>query len=191
MRESVFYYRMNLYKDLATWSNEEKGEFHVVVEIPRGTSNKYEYDHEGGYIALDRVMHHSMFYPFDYGFIPRTTFLDGDPVDVCLLTTHPLVPGCVVKARVIGAIDTKDQDGEDLKIIAVPTTKLDPRFAEIDTIEHLAPHVREELLIFFKEMKKLEKTKYDKVEIRGWKDKGHALKEIVASQKRFEAAHQM
>jgi inorganic pyrophosphatase len=81
---------MNLYKDIPAYSNADANEFHVVIEIPRGSSNKIEYDEEKGYFALDRVLYQSTFYPFDYGFIPQTHAGDGDAIDVCLLTTYPL-----------------------------------------------------------------------------------------------------
>lgn len=176
---------MNLYKDIATYSDEEKKYFHVVVDVPKGGSNKYEYDEQGGYFALDRVLYHQMFYPFDYGFIPQTHAGDGDAVDVCLLVTYPTFPGCVIKARPIGMIKTSDEKGEDMKIVAVPHEKLDPRFAEVQSIEDLPAHVREELLIHFKEIKKLETTKYDKVVISGFASKEEACALIEESRKAY------
>ncbi|MES2953033.1 MAG: inorganic diphosphatase [Patescibacteria group bacterium] len=167
---------MNLYKDIK--GLDDDGSINVVVDIPRGGSNKYEYDEEGGYFKLDRVLHHQMFYPFDYGFVPQTHAGDGDGIDVVLLTTYPTFPGCVVKARIIGAIDTADEKGTDLKVLAVPVSKLDPRFEEMQSYENLPAHVREELLLHFKEIKKLEKAKYDKVVINGWKDAAFALAEV-------------
>lgn len=178
---------MNLYKELPAYADEEKGHFHAVIDIPRGSSNKYEYDEKGGYISLDRVLYHQMFYPFDYGFIPQTHFDDGDAVDVCVLTTYPTVPGCVIKVRVIGAMDTADEAGNDMKVIAVPTEKIDPRFAEIQSYEDLPAHVREELLLHFKEIKKLEKAKYDKVEIKGFISKEDAIAEIKRAMAAFKA----
>lgn len=172
---------MNLAKDIPAFADEEKGYIHVVVDIPKGSSNKYEYDHDGGYFKLDRTYHHQMFCPFDYGFVPQTVYPDGDPVDVILLVTYPTFPGCVIKARVVGAIEQADEAGEDLKVIAVPIEKVDPRFKEIQTYENIPAHVREELLLHFKEIKKLEKEKYDKVVIRGFKPKDFALEEIKKS----------
>ncbi|MDP3793422.1 MAG: inorganic diphosphatase, partial [Candidatus Uhrbacteria bacterium] len=90
---------INLYHEIPTGDAET---FHVVVDIPKGCSNKFEYDEEGGYFLLDRVLHSQMFYPFDYGFIPQTHSDDGDAIDVCLLVTYPTFSGCVVKARTIG-----------------------------------------------------------------------------------------
>jgi inorganic pyrophosphatase len=178
---------MNLYKDIK--GLHEDGTINVVIDIPRGQSNKYEYDEEGGYFKLDRVLHSQMFYPFDYGFVPQTHYDDGDAVDVMLLTTYPTFPGCVVKARVIGAIDTADESGRDLKVLAVPVSKVDPRFEEMKSYEDLPAHVREELLLHFKEIKKLEKAKYDKVVINGWKDKVFADAEVKRSAEAFAKNH--
>ncbi|MDP3955967.1 MAG: inorganic diphosphatase [bacterium] len=169
---------MNLYKDISSYADKEKGHLNVVIDIPRGQSNKYEYDEKEGYFKLDRVLYSQMFYPFDYGFVPQSHYEDGDAVDVCVLTTYPTFSGCVIKVRVIGAMDTSDESGHDLKVIAVPTEKIDPRFAEIQTIEDLPAHIREELLLHFKEIKKLEKAKYDHVRINGFIDKDETYAEI-------------
>lgn len=177
---------INLYHEVPAGTPDE---FNVVVDIPRGSSNKYEYDEEGGYFALDRAVHHQMFFPFDYGFIPQTHAGDGDATDVCLLLTNPTFSGCVVKARPIGMIKTSDQDGEDAKIIAVPVSKLDPRFDEIEKIDDLSKHAQEELLIFFKEIKKLEKAKYDKVTIHGFGDVKDAKEEIKNSMEAYKEKH--
>ena len=142
--------------DIATYADKEAGILNVVIDIPAGSNNKYEYDHEMGCFVLDRVVHHSMFYPFNYGFLPQTLSKDGDPCDVCLYTTNPLFTGCVVKARPIGILYTSDDAGEDPKIIAVPVSKVDPRFDEIQTIDDLGAHKKKELEILFKEIKKLE-----------------------------------
>jgi len=175
---------MNLYKDIPAGDAEK---FNVVVDLPKGSSNKYEYDEEAGHFVLDRVIHHQMFYPFDYGFIPQTHSDDGDAIDVCLLVTYPTFPGCVVKARTIGMIKTSDESGGDNKIIAVPISKVDPRFDEIKSVNDLPAHVREELLLHFKEIKKLEKKKYDKVKIGGFGSVADAKKAIVRAIKAYNA----
>jgi inorganic pyrophosphatase len=175
----------NLYQSLSAFSNEEKNEIHVVVDIPKGSSNKYEYDEEHGYFKLDRVLYHQMFYPFDYGFIPQTHHEDGDAIDVVLLTTYPTFPGCVVRARVIGAIDTQDEKGGDLKVIAVPVEAIDPRFVHLNSWEDLNEHYREELLLHFKEIKKLEKHKYDQVMVKGFVSKEQAVKDINTAIERY------
>lgn len=173
---------INLYKEIPAGDAET---FHVVIDLAKGSSNKYEYDEEGGFFRLDRVLHHQMFYPFDYGFIPQTHSDDGDAIDACLLVTYPTFPGCVVKARTIGMLKTMDEKGGDNKIIAVPISKLDPRFEEIKTVDDLPAHVREELLLHFKEIKKLEKAKYDKVVINGFGSVEEAKAEIERAVKAY------
>lgn len=177
---------INLYHEVPCGTPET---FNVVIDIPKGSSNKFEYDEEGGYFKLDRVLHQPTFYPFDYGFIPQTHSGDGDAMDVCMLLTHPTFTGCVVKARAIGLIRTSDQDGPDDKIIAVPVSKVDPRFDEIQTIEDLPAHVREEYLIYFKEYKKLEKAKYDKIMIEGYRNADEAKVEIQKAMDAYKAEH--
>ncbi len=177
---------INLYHEISAGTADE---FNVVVDLPKGSSNKYEYDEEGGYFKLDRVVHHQMFYPFDYGFIPQTHSDDGDAIDVCLLVTYPTFPGCVVKSRAIGMIKTSDEKGGDNKIIAVPVNKLDPRFAEVQSLEDLPKHVQEELLIHFKEIKKLEKAKYDKVVIEGFGSVEEAKTAITQTMDAYKAKH--
>lgn len=166
----------NLVHDIATYNDMDKDILNVVIEIVRWSSNKIEYSENEGIFRLDRVLHHQMFYPFDYGFLPQTLEGDGDPIDVVMLTTYPTFPGCVIKARVIGMIETEDDEWQDMKLICVPIHKLDPRRSHIKTTDDLNPHVVEELLLHFKEIKKLEKAKYDKVKI-GW------LKNIEESHK--------
>ena len=177
---------INLYHEVSCGTADE---FHVVIDLPKGSSNKVEYDEEGGYFKLDRVLHSQMFYPFDYGFIPQTHSDDGDAIDVCLLVTYPTFSGCVVKARAIGMIKTSDEKGGDNKILAVPVSKIDPRFDEIKTIDDLPKHVQEELLIHFKEIKKLEKSKYDKVKIDGFGTADEAKAEIQKSMETYKNAH--
>ena len=179
----------NLYKTLPAYADKEKWHFNVVVEITAWSKNKIEYNEDEWYFALDRALHQSTFYPFDYGFIPQTSAGDGDGIDVCLLTTYPLFPGCVVKARPIGMLSTIDQDGEDFKLFAVPTSKLDPRRDEIKTIDDLPAHVKEEYSIFFKEYKRLEKAKYDKITIGDWLSVDEAYDHIKEAEQRYIDNH--
>src|SRR5438874_10277453 len=101
----------------------------AIVEIPRGSRNKYEFDQDTGGIRLDRVLFSSIHYPGDYGFIPGTTSGDGDPLDVLILVEEPTFPGCRVRVRPIGVLLMRDEKGEDEKILGVPVS--DPRFAEV------------------------------------------------------------
>jgi inorganic pyrophosphatase len=180
---------MNLYKSIPSYADQEANVFNVVIEITKWSSNKIEYNEEEWYFYLDRALYHSMYYPFDYGFIPQTTAGDGDAVDVILLLTHSVFPGCVVKSRIIWAVKTSDQDGEDRKIIAVPISKLDPRRDEVKSYTDLPAHYQEELLLYFKEYKKLEKQKYDKILIGWFVDEKTALEHIVESMETYEKNH--
>lgn len=180
--------KFNLEKDLPTYADKDERVLHVVVEVPKWSSNKIEYRPEG-YFELDRTLYHQMYYPFDYGFLPQTLEGDWDPIDVVLLTTHPVPMWCVVKSRVIGMIHTADQDGEDMKLICVPTAKIDPRRGHIQSLEDLNEHFREELLLHFKEYKKLEKGKYDKVTIGGFREIDEAYSLVDKAIESYKKSH--
>jgi len=162
---------MNLMHDIEPGNEEE---FFVVVENVKGSSNKIEYDRELGAFVLDRVLYSPIFWPFDYGFIPKTWHEDEDPVDVVLLTTYPTFPGCLVKARAIGAIIMEDEKGIDDKIIAVPLK--DPRFKNIKSINDLNEHFKKEIQDFFESYKRLEPGKF--VKFKEWQGVEKA-KEII------------
>jgi inorganic pyrophosphatase len=130
-------------------------EFNVIIEIPRGSHNKYELDHETGLLFLDRVNYSSDFYPIDYGMIPSTKAGDGDALDVCLFLTNPVPPLTVVKARAIGMISMIDSGEEDNKILAVPTD--DPRWSDIQDIADLPKHRLAEIIDFMETYKRLQK----------------------------------
>ncbi|OGI28600.1 MAG: inorganic pyrophosphatase, partial [Candidatus Moranbacteria bacterium RIFOXYA1_FULL_44_7] len=126
---------MNLLHDISSGTADE---MNVIVEIPKFSKNKYEIDKETGLIALDRVMHSAQDYPFDYGFVPQTLFDDGDALDVVLITTHPLAPGILVKARPVAIMEMIDGGERDDKVVAVPVD--DPRFENVRDINDLNPH---------------------------------------------------
>ncbi|HEY3368341.1 MAG TPA: inorganic diphosphatase [Symbiobacteriaceae bacterium] len=145
-------------------------EVDVLVEIPRGSQNKYVWDPIKRRVRLDRVLHASIHYPADYGIIPDTMSPDGSPVDVLLLVTNPTFPGCMVTAKVIGCLKTLDEGLEDLKIIAVPAT--DPRLSAFNRLEEIPPHLLKEIEYFFAAYKDLEDKQ---VEIQGWGDAAEAM----------------
>ncbi len=151
----------------------------VFVEIPRGSRAKYELDQKTGHIRLDRVLHSSVHYPADYGFVMGTLGGDGDPLDALVIVEEPTFPGCVMAARPIGTLFMRDAKGEDEKILAVPVG--DPRFDEIRTLDDLAPHWRKEIDPFFSTYKVLEA---DDTEVRGWHDETVAWKVIDAARER-------
>jgi inorganic pyrophosphatase len=115
----------------------------VIVEIPRGSKNKYEIDKETGLIALDRVLYSAQEFPFDYGFVPQTLWDDGDPLDVVLLTTHPLAPGILARVRPVAIMGMIDAGDPDDKLIAVPID--DPRWAKVQDLSDVNPHTLKEI----------------------------------------------
>ncbi len=142
---------MNLLHDIPPGTADT---MNVVIEIPKFSKNKYEIDKETGMIALDRVMHTAQDYPFDYGFVPRTLFDDGDALDVVLLTTYPLMPGILVKARPVAIMEMTDGGDRDDKIVAVPVD--DPRFSDMQDIGDINKHFLKEMSHFFETYKKIQ-----------------------------------
>ncbi len=126
----------------------------VVVEIPKGSQNKYEIDHETGRIRLDRVLFSPFHYPTEYGYVPDSLSEDGDPIDVMVLISQTTFPGCVVRARVVGMLAMSDEKGVDNKILAVAED--DPRFSEVRELDQVTPHVLKEISHFFAVYKTLE-----------------------------------
>lgn len=142
----------------------------IIVEIPKGSQNKYVWDKHKRRVRLDRVLHSSIHYPSDYGFIVDTIAPDGRPVDVLILVTNPTFPGCSIQGKVIGCLKTRDEKGEDVKIIAVPVH--DPRVRQIDSLEEVPEHVLKEIEYFFAAYKHLEGKP---VEVEGWGDTDEAM----------------
>jgi len=175
---------INLYKDISPGDNLPK-EINVIIDIPKGCSNKYEYQEKEGYFELNRVLYSPIFFPFEYGFIPQTSSEDGDALDVVLLSTYPAFSGCLIKARPIGVLLMEDEAGIDHKIIAVPQEKVDPRFKEIQDIQDLPEHFKKEIQVFFEDMKKLEPGKF--VKLKGWQGKDRAEELIKEAIKRYES----
>jgi inorganic pyrophosphatase len=128
--------------------------FPVVIEVPKGSKNKYELDKESGLLRLDRVLYSAVHYPADYGFIPRTYCDDGDPLDALVLSQEPVYPLTVVEARAIGAMRMRDEKGLDDKIIAISVQ--DPAFAEYTDHTQLPTHTLREIKRFFEDYKALE-----------------------------------
>jgi len=144
---------MNLLHDISA-GDSLPNEINVIVEINKGSLNKYELDKETGLIMLDRVSHTAQTFPFDYGFVPQTHWHDGDPLDVVLITTSPLIPGILVKARPVGVLDMIDSGESDAKILAVPVG--DPRFAHVNDLKDVNPHFVKEAVHFYENYKKLQ-----------------------------------
>lgn len=159
----------------------QKQSFDVLVEIPRGSRNKYEYDFDLKRMRYDRMLYSSMMYPADYGFIPETLALDGDPLDVLVVLTEPTFPGCVIEVKPIGVFHMSDDKGQDEKIICVPMS--DPMYKNFNDLSDLNPHLVKEIEHFFKVYKDLENKK---VEVNGWGDINEAKRLIEECTERFE-----
>ena len=155
--------------------------FDVLIEIPKGSRNKYEYDFELKRIRYDRMIFSSMMYPADYGFVPETLALDGDPLDVLVLVTECTFPGCVMEVRPIGVFHMADEKGPDEKVICVPVS--DPIWNKIYKLKELNPHLIKEIEHFFKVYKDLEEKKVD---VGGWGDVEEAKDIVVKCIQRFK-----
>ena len=141
------------------------GLVNLVVEIPAGSRNKYEYFAEAGVMALDRVLHSSVRYPFDYGFIPNTLAEDGAPLDAMVIMEEPTFAGCLISARPIGVLDMHDSGAYDGKLLCVPVA--DPRQKTISSINQIATNQLEDVAEFFRTYKSLEGRV---IVIDGWRD---------------------
>ena len=155
-------------------------EFDVLIEIPKGTRNKYELDKKTGRMRLDRMLFTSTRYPTDYGFIEDTLGEDGDPLDALVLLDEPTFPGCVVRCRAIGMYRMRDEKGGDDKVLCVPAA--DPRMKHLRDIDHVPEFDRLEIQHFFEVYKELEPGK--SVEGATWVGRAAAEQEINASYQR-------
>lgn len=151
----------------------------VFIEIPKGGFVKYEVDEESGELRVDRFLHGAMYFPFNYGFIKNTKGEDGDPLDAVVLSSKPVVPGCVMKCRTIGLLEMEDEAGIDTKIVVVPDQKIDPLFGEINDINSLHPSTKDKIKNFFEHYKDLEKGKW--VKLKDWQSAEKADSLIEAS----------
>lgn len=168
---------MNLWHDVPLGDNAPE-EINVIIEIPKGSNNKYEVDKETGLIKLDRANYSAAAYPFDYGFAPKTLWEDGDPLDVIVLTTYPLDPGILVAVRPVAVMDMVDGGESDYKIIAVPVE--DKRWDDVNDLADVNAHSIKEFQHFFETYKAL-KGKPAPVEIKGVYGKDKALEAVKRS----------
>ena len=169
-------------KKLSSGKNPKNGEVNVFVEIPKDSNIKYELDKDSGIIFVDRFLHTAMSYPFNYGFVPNTLADDGDPIDVLVLSEYPVAPGVIIPSVVIGMLEMEDEAGNDTKILAVPTKKIDPLFGVYENITDVPDAMKQKMKHFFENYKTLEPNKW--VKIKEWKGKAEALGAINASLKR-------
>ncbi len=164
---------MNLLHDLSPGTPEV---VNVIIENPKGSNNKYEYDKKTGLIKLDRVLFSAVHFPGDYGFVPQTHCEDGDPLDAILLVTNPNFPGVLVEARVIGYMTMIDKGEKDDKLLCVPAE--DPRFKDFKDLKDVPTHILDEISNFYATYKILEKKK---VEVKDWRPASEARKLVKDS----------
>jgi inorganic pyrophosphatase len=161
---------------------EDLDRIDVIVEIPKGSRNKYEFDPEKQSFKLDRMLFSSMHYPSDYGFIKDTLAEDGDPLDALVLVTEPTFPGCLIEAKPVGLFKMRDEKGIDHKILCVPCG--DPLWNYIDGLKEMPPHLLIEIEHFFDVYKELE---HKKTAVEGWEDVRSARDVIRQARERFRA----
>jgi inorganic pyrophosphatase len=157
----------------------------VIIEIPKGSRNKYEYDHETESIKLDRFLFSSVVYPTDYGFIPQTLAEDGDPLDAMVTVSEPTFPGCVIPVKPIALFKMRDDKGVDDKVLCVPL--MDPNWNQIDELDDLPLPLRDEISHFFS----IYKTPEGKVvKVDGWFSREEAITVIDESHARWREQQQ-
>jgi inorganic pyrophosphatase len=166
---------------MATMKTPREGCVHVVIEIPRGSRNKYEIDHESGHVFLDRRLFSATVYPADYGFLPNTLGEDGDPLDALVLLEDSVFPGVWVEARPVGVMWMQDEAGPDAKILCVPPSE--PRWQKTFDLEDLPPSLLAEIENFFDMYKMLEPGKTSTTH--GFEGREAAWNEIRASKQRY------
>jgi inorganic pyrophosphatase len=172
--------------DLVPTGRDVPNEINVVIEIPMNSEPvKYEVDKASGAIFVDRVLTTPMRYPCNYGYIPHTLAGDGDPADVLVIMPMPLVPGSVIRCRVVGMLQMQDEAGEDTKLVAVPISKVFPAYDHVTSVDQLPDLTKDRIQHFFEHYKDLEKGKW--VKLQGWADAEAARAEIVASVERYNA----
>jgi inorganic pyrophosphatase len=169
---------MNLLHEIPRGTADE---INVIIEIPKGSKNKYEIDKKTGIIALDRVAHTAQDFPFDYGFVPQTLWDDGDALDVIVLTTYPLHPGILVRVRPVAIMGMIDGGDSDDKVIAVP--KDDPRFNDIKDLEDVNSHTLKEIEHFYSTYKKLQNKE---VSVTGFKGAKEAKEAFTRASEMYE-----
>jgi inorganic pyrophosphatase len=153
----------------------------ILIEIPKGSRNKYEYDKERKIIKFDRMLFSAVHYPSDYGFIIDTLAEDTDPLDALVLVSEPTFPGCLIEAKPVGLFRMRDEKGPDEKILCVPMG--DPHWNFIQELSDVPPHLLKEIEHFFIIYKELEKKKTG---VEGWEDRESAIKAVHASRKRYQ-----
>jgi len=157
-------------------------EIDVFIEISKNSSIKYEYDMVNKALRCDRILHTPFKYFFNYGFVPNTISGDGDPLDVIVLMEEELIPGCYIKCKILGCLDTSDDDGNDPKIIAYPVSKVSPGYKELNNLEQVSAHTLKKIEYFFSHYKDLENKT---VKVHGFLTKEKAAEIYELSKKSY------
>lgn len=171
--------RLHPWHDLPAGPNLP-GELNAIIEIPRGSRNKYELDKASGLFRFDRLLYSAVHYPGDYGLIPRTLADDDDPLDVLVMVTEPTFPGCLIRVRPLGVFVMRDEKGQDEKVLCVPVR--DPLYDEIRTVEDVPAHFLREVEHFFAIYKDLEGIKTN---VLGWRGERAAHDLLHAASARY------
>jgi len=156
----------------------------VLIEIPQDGGVKYELDKTTNRITVDRFLHTAMRFPFNYGYVPETLAEDNDPIDVLVVASQAVVPGSVLPAEPIGLLEMEDEAGNDAKIIAVPTKKIDPFYGQVTDIDQLNQSLKAKIKHFFEHYKELEPGKW--VKLNQWQNKTAAEKAIETAKKNYK-----
>ncbi len=159
---------------------ESPKKVNAFIEIPKGSNIKYEYDEKSGFMRVDRILHTSMVYPYNYGFIPGTLGEDGDPLDIMVISSASFVPNSVIVARPIGLLLMKDEEGIDTKIMAVPLPKVDPAFKDVSGMDGINESTKSMISHFFSYYKSIEPGKW--AEVSGWEGAEKAYEHIEKAQ---------
>lgn len=171
--------------DKVTPGDKAPQEVNVIIEIPlQSDPVKYEVDKKTGAMFVDRFLTTAMYYPCNYGYIPRTLSDDGDPVDVMVIAPFPIVTGAVIRARPIGLLKMTDEAGGDSKLLAVPVDKLSNLYRNVHSYQDLCSHTLDTLTHFFEHYKDLEQGKW--VKVMGWEGPEEAREDVLSSIRRYE-----
>jgi len=165
-------------------NQKQKLNVDVLIEIAVDGSVKYEFDQKSGRLVVNRFLFTSMHYPFNYGFIPETLSEDGDPVDVLVLTLKQVQPGTILPTRIIGMLDTEDEEGEDIKLVGVPADSVDPESYKVHNLLDLTQPTKDRIAHFFEYYKSLEKGKW--VKVKDWHGKEESLAYLEKCRQQFK-----
>lgn len=165
-------------------SKNPPDDIYAFIEIPKGSNIKYELNKESGAIFVDRILFTSMYYPFNYGFVPNTLAEDGDPADILVISEFSPVPGSVIRCSLIGLLEMEDEAGIDTKFLAVPHKKLDPSMVDITDIQQLRQDIKDKIRHFFEHYKELEPGKW--VKLKNFVSKTEAAQELQKAFDRYK-----